>query len=83
MELDLYHVDAFANQVFRGNPACVMPLEEWPEDGLLLSIAQENAVAETAYLVRQGAGQYHLRWYTPTWKWTCVGTPRWPPHTWC
>ena len=39
-----------------------MPLEEWPEDGLLLSIAQENAVAETAYLVRQGAGQYHLRW---------------------
>lgn len=65
MELDLYHIDAFANQVFRGNPACVMPLEEWPTDGLLLSIAQENAVAETAYLVRQGAGQYHLRWFTP------------------
>ena len=42
-----------------------MPLEEWPTDGLLLSIAQENAVAETAYLVRQGAGQYHLRWFTP------------------
>ena len=65
MELDLYRVDAFTERVFGGNPACVMPLTAWLEDEVLLTLAQENAVAETAFLVKKKPGRYHLRWFTP------------------
>ena len=65
MELDLYRVDAFTEQVFGGNPACVMPMQAWLEDDLLLALARENAVAETAFLVKKKPGRYHLRWFTP------------------
>lgn len=64
MELPLYQIDAFTNTVFSGNPACVVPLPEWLEDEILLNIAKENAVAETAYIVEQGS-KVHLRWFTP------------------
>ena len=64
MELDLYQIDAFTQHVFGGNPACVVPLKEWPDASLLLKIAKENAVAETAYFVPNENG-FHLRWFTP------------------
>ena len=64
MELDLYQVDAFTSKVFSGNPACVMPLAHWLDDEVMLNIARENAVAETAFLVKNDAG-YDLRWFTP------------------
>ena len=65
MELDLHRVDAFTHRVFSGNPACVMPLTAWLDDGVLLDLARENAVAETAFLVKKSPGHYHLRWFTP------------------
>lgn len=64
MKLPLYQVDAFTNKIFSGNPACVVPLKEWLPDEVLLKIAKENAVAETAYFVENGS-KYHLRWFTP------------------
>ncbi len=64
MNLDLYQVDAFTNKVFGGNPACVVPLQNWLPDDILLQIAKENAVAETAFFVYQGE-KIHLRWFTP------------------
>lgn len=64
MEIPLFQVDAFTNEIFGGNPACVVPLEEWLSDELLLKIAQENAVAETAFFVKKGE-RFHLRWFTP------------------
>ncbi len=64
MELPIYQVDAFASEVFRGNPAAVCPLEEWLPDETLQAIAEENNLAETAFYVRQG-DCYGLRWFTP------------------
>jgi len=64
MKLDLYQIDAFTNKVFGGNPACVVPLDEWLSDDLLLKITRENAVAETAFFVIKG-DKIHLRWFTP------------------
>ena len=64
MELNLYQIDAFTNQIFKGNPACVVPLNDWLPDTILLQIAKENAVAETAFFVPKG-DRYHLRWFTP------------------
>lgn len=64
MKLTIYQIDAFTDRVFGGNPACVVPLEDWLPDELLLKIAQENAVAETAFFVKNSEG-IRLRWFTP------------------
>jgi PhzF family phenazine biosynthesis protein len=64
VKLTLFQVDAFTGRVFAGNPAAVCPLEHWPEESLLQSIAIENNLSETAYFVPEGAS-YRLRWFTP------------------
>ena len=65
--LPLFQVDAFADRPFAGNQACVVPLAEWLPDETLAAIANENAVAATAFLVPDatGAADYELRWFTP------------------
>ena len=53
MEIDIFQIDAFTSELFKGNPACVMPLDEWLPDELLLNIAKENNVSETAFFVKK------------------------------
>ena len=60
----MYQVDAFTDKIFGGNPAAVLPLDTWPDDTVLLNIAMENNLSETAFFVPNDAG-YHLRWLTP------------------
>lgn len=64
MQYQIFQVDSFTNEVFKGNPACVVPLKEWLSDDILLKIAKENAVAETAFFIHEG-DIFHLRWFTP------------------
>jgi len=64
MKLDVYQVDAFTDKIFAGNPACVVQLEKWLPDEMLLKIARENAVAETAFFIAADPG-FDLRWFTP------------------
>ena len=60
-----YHIiDAFTEELFSGNPAGVCLLNKWPTDALLQSIATENNLSETAFLLKQD-GYYDLRWFTP------------------
>ena len=65
MKLRLWQIDAFAEKPFEGNPAAVVPLQTWLEAPVLQSIASENNLAETAFLVKTGEGRYGLRWFTP------------------
>src|ERR1700712_2969987 len=65
MTLKMWQGDAFASRPLEGNPAAVVPLEDWIADDLMQRIAAENNVAETAFFVKTGAGQYHLRWFSP------------------
>lgn len=69
MQLPIYQVDAFADAVFKGNPAAVMPLDSWLPDATMQAIAAENNLAETAFVVPQkgGLGEdgFGLRWFTP------------------
>lgn len=51
MELRLFQVDAFTDHVFTGNPAAVVPLDEWLEGGLMQRISNENNLSETAFFV--------------------------------
>ena len=60
-----YIVDAFADKVFGGNPAAVLPCRQMPPSGLMHSIAIENNYSETAFVVKTGPGRYHLKWFTP------------------
>lgn len=63
--LKIYQVDAFTSIIFGGNPAAVVILEHWIDDHVLRSIAAENNLAETAYLVPVN-DDWELRWFTPT-----------------
>jgi len=65
MVLPIFQVDAFASELFRGNPAAVCPLSEWLPDKTMQAIAAENNLSETAFFVRNG-DSYALRWFTPT-----------------
>ena len=64
MEIKLYQIDAFANKPFEGNPAAICPLDNWLPDALMQSIAAENNLSETAFIVPTDKG-YHIRWFTP------------------
>lgn len=64
MKLDLYQVDAFASEVFTGNPAAVVPLEKWLDNEVMQNIAMENNLSETAFFIRD-QDTYHIRWFTP------------------
>jgi PhzF family phenazine biosynthesis protein len=65
MRIPLFHVNAFTNRPFSGNPAAVCPLQEWLDDGWLQKVAAENNLSETAFFVPRGS-HFDLRWFTPT-----------------
>jgi PhzF family phenazine biosynthesis protein len=67
VRLPLYLVDAFAAWPFEGNPAAVVPLDGvgWLPDATLQAMAAEHNLSETAFLVPEGEGAWHLRWFTP------------------
>jgi PhzF family phenazine biosynthesis protein len=65
MKIPFYHVDAFTSEVFSGNPAAICFLDSWIDDRILQSIAAENNLSETAFLVRNDDG-FDLRWFAPS-----------------
>ncbi len=60
-----YIVDAFAEELFTGNPAAVVPCHAMPTPEMMQQIASENNYSETAFVVKTGDGQYDLKWFTP------------------
>lgn len=62
-----FQVDAFVTGPLTGNPAAVMPLDKWLDDDLMLAIAAENNLSETAFTVPSDHddADYDLRWFTP------------------
>lgn len=67
MKLTLYQIDAFANKIFGGNPAAVIPLEQWLDAPLMQQIALENNLSETVFFVpaANGIADFEIRWFTP------------------
>ncbi len=64
MKIPIYHVDAFSETVFSGNPAAVCILSEWLPEPQLQMIAAENLLPVTAFLKLESNG-YSTRWFTP------------------
>ena len=69
MRIPFTQVDAFTDRPFTGNPAAVMPLDDWLPDDTLQAIAAENNLSETAFIVPihgDAEADFALRWFTPT-----------------
>lgn len=64
MQLPIYQVDAFTNELFAGNPAAVVPLESWLPPEVMQTIALENNLSETAFYAPAPHG-FGIRWFTP------------------
>jgi PhzF family phenazine biosynthesis protein len=60
----IYQVDAFALEVFQGNPAAVCILDRWPDEAVMQQVANENNLSETAFAV-PAEKCYEIRWFTP------------------
>jgi len=67
LRIPIYQVDAFTDTVFKGNPAAVCLLEEFLPDEIMLNIASENNLPETAFIVNKG-NKYLIRWFTPNYE---------------
>ena len=64
MDIPIYQVDAFHNELFKGNPAAVCILDEWLPIEIMQAIGMENNLSETAFIVKVDAG-YEIKWFTP------------------
>jgi len=66
MKLPYYHVDAFTDRLFQGNPAgvCLLP-EGWIPEQSMQKIAFENNLSETAFITSEEE-VFGLRWFTPS-----------------
>jgi len=64
MKLKVYVANAFSKKIFGGNPAAVVPLENWLDEELMQQIAAQHNLAETAFIVPREK-DYSIRWFTP------------------
>ena len=74
MRIPIYQVDAFAENVFSGNPAAVCPLGEWLPTETMQAIAEENNLSETAFFLPNG-NSFDIRWFTPKAEIDLAGHP--------
>ena len=64
MQIEFFHIDAFTDQAFAGNPAGVCLLDKWLPGDLMQRIASENGLSETAFIV-PAKDYFEIRWFTP------------------
>lgn len=64
MPTPLFHVDAFTDGPFSGNPAAVCLLESARPERWMQAVAAQMNLSETAFLVPRDGG-WELRWFTP------------------
>lgn len=55
--MDMYVVDAFTDELFKGNPAAVCFVDEWPSEELMKKIAMENRFSEMAFTIQKSPDQ--------------------------
>ena len=64
MKTELYQVDSFTTEPFKGNPAGVCLLEQPASESWMQNLAMEMNLAETAFIYPESDG-FRLRWFTP------------------
>lgn len=68
MAYSYYVIDAFTQEVFKGNPAGIVMLDTWLDDGTMQKIATENNLSETAFIVPSADENvdFDIAYFTPT-----------------
>jgi PhzF family phenazine biosynthesis protein len=64
-KLITYIVDSFTNEPFKGNPAGVCLTEAVLENSLMLSIAKELGLSETAFVLHTKSNCFDIRFFSP------------------
>ena len=64
--MKMYQVDAFTKELFKGNPAAVLVLDDWLDVEVMQNIAAENNLSETAFVKKIDDQNFEIRWFTPT-----------------
>jgi PhzF family phenazine biosynthesis protein len=72
MKLPVFQLDAFTGQVFGGNPAVVVCLQDWLDDAALAAIAREHNISTTAFL-RESGDDFEIRYFLPIGEAPLVG----------
>ncbi len=70
----IYQVDAFTDEIFKGNPAAVMILDELPSETYMQNIAMEMNLSETAFVAPK-KDRFTIRFYTPAAEILVAGHP--------
>jgi PhzF family phenazine biosynthesis protein len=65
VKIDIFQVDAFANNMFSGITSAVCPLDKWLDNSLMQQIAEKTNLSKTAFIVKLEADVYEVRWFTP------------------
>lgn len=60
----IWLVDSFTLNAYRGNPAAVMIVDDFPEN--MPQIAAEMNLSETGFIKPLAPSRFHIRWFTPT-----------------
>lgn len=63
--MNIFQVDAFTDKVFSGNPAAIVPLDQWLSKDVMQQIAAENNLSETAFFKEKSDESFDIRWFTP------------------
>jgi predicted PhzF superfamily epimerase YddE/YHI9 len=63
--IPLHLVDAFADELFRENPAAVCLLGGPRDAAWMRAVAAEMNLSETAFVSPRADGAFDLRWFTP------------------
>ncbi|MBM3196230.1 MAG: PhzF family phenazine biosynthesis protein [Chlamydiae bacterium] len=61
--MKFWQVDAFTKKMFSGNPAAVFIFDREPPTDLMLKIAREMNLSETAFVIK--GVHLKIRWFTP------------------
>lgn len=64
-KIETYIIDSFTDTAFKGNPAGVCILEERLVDDIMLSIAQELNLSETAFVLKKEDATYTIQYFSP------------------
>ncbi len=63
--MQIWQVNAFTNEPFKGNPAGVCVVPEFLSDEFAQKIAAELNYSETSFLKKITTNHYHIRWFSP------------------
>ncbi len=63
--MKIWLVDAFTNKAFKGNPAGIFLVEQFPDATTMQTVAAEMNWSETAFVTQKAEHHFHIRWFSP------------------